>query len=82
MVNILTIPGEENSNVILLLKNKYKPNKTEERLKIIENINSIEPILKSNKKYWYIILLNKSRIFLKKNGIISLNGLKEEKWFW
>ena len=41
MVNILTIPGEENSNVILLLKNKYKPNKTEERLKIIENIKNV-----------------------------------------
>ena len=48
---MLTIPGEENSYVILLLKNKYNPNKNEEMLKIMVKINSIEPILKSNKKY-------------------------------
>ena len=51
IVKILAFPADVSSYVILLLINRNNPKNSDDKPNNIERINSIEPTLKSSKKY-------------------------------
>ena len=49
---MLAVPADVNSYVMLLLIKRNNPKNKDDKPNNIERINSIEPTLKSSKKYW------------------------------